>query len=77
MAHEVDRSGIRSRSRTRLLSWAVRSAVLFLAVYVLGLLRVPTLIPYIAGLLVVVADLARSLRAGRGAESPRRPMGNN
>ncbi|MGE3275954.1 MAG: hypothetical protein AB7O67_12630 [Vicinamibacterales bacterium] len=48
--------------RVRLRRWALRAAVLFLAVYLLGLFRVPTLIPYLAVLLVVCVDLVRAWR---------------
>lgn len=36
--------------------WCIRACCLFGAVYLIGLLGVPTQIPYIAALLIAVAD---------------------
>lgn len=59
---------------SRLRGWAIRAVVLFLAVYALGLFRVPTLIPYLAVLLVVLADLIRAVAAGRPGLRHRPPQ---
>ena len=44
--------------------WARRAILLFAGVYVLGLMRVPTLIPYVAVVFVVIWDAVRTARSG-------------
>jgi hypothetical protein len=44
--------------------WALRAIVLLGAVYLLGLLDVPTLIPYLVALIAVVSDGVRTWRRG-------------
>ena len=42
--------------------WALRASLLFFGVYLLGAIGTPTLIPYLAVLVIVVADAGRLLR---------------
>ena len=49
--------------------WAVRTIVAFLIVYALGLLGIPTLVPYITILLVMAVDGARTATTSRRARS--------
>jgi len=61
-----------SRSENRLSRWAVRALAAFLAVYMLGLAGIPTFIPYLTALLVVVIDGLRQLprRSATHSEPP-------
>ena len=59
-----------SRSDSRLQRWAVRAIAGFLVVYMLGAFGVPTLVPYLAVIIAVVADAVRLAIQGRGANSP-------
>lgn len=47
---------------TALRGWCLRACLLFAAVYGLGLFGVPTQVPYLAAVLVVVADAVRVRR---------------
>ncbi|PYQ76109.1 MAG: hypothetical protein DMG04_04765 [Acidobacteria bacterium] len=59
-----------SRSDSRLQRWAVRAIAGFLVVYMLGAFGVPTLVPYLAVIIAVVADAVRLAIQGRGTNSP-------
>lgn len=54
-------------------AWSVRTIATFLVVYVLGLLCVPTMIPYLAAIIASAHDGIRVLRrAGRHEREPLR-----
>ena len=52
-------------SHGRLQGWAIRAIAAFLVVYLLGTFGVPTLIPYLAVVLAVIADAVRSVFQAR------------
>jgi len=58
-------------SHGRLQAWAIRAIAGFLVVYLLGVFGVPTLIPYLAVMIAVIADALRLLL--RRDEAPPRP----
>jgi hypothetical protein len=45
--------------------WAIRAIALLSVVYLLGLMNVPTLIPYLIALIAVISDGFRTWRRGR------------
>jgi hypothetical protein len=62
-----------SRSDSRVQRWAVRAIAGFLVVYLLGAFGIPTLVPYLAVIIAVIADAVRLAVQGRARESaPRR-----
>lgn len=48
-------------SHSRLQGWALRAVAAFLVVYMLGTFGIPTLIPYVAALIVAGVDGLRTL----------------
>jgi hypothetical protein len=61
-----------SRSDSRLQRWAVRAIAGFLIVYLLGAFGVPTLVPYLAAIIAVVADGVRlAMRRREDDAAPR------
>lgn len=61
-------------ARTALRQWCIRTSCIFAAVYLIGVLGVATLIPYVTALLIVVGDAVRLSRRARvsAAEHGRR-----
>lgn len=61
-------------TRNALRWWCIRATCVFAAVYLLGVLGVATLIPYVTALLIVVGDAIRLSRRARvsAAEQGRR-----
>jgi hypothetical protein len=62
-----------SRSDSRIQRWAVRAIAAFLIVYLLGSFGIPTLVPYLAAIIAVVADAVRlAMRRGGAVADERR-----
>ena len=62
-----------SRSDSRVQRWAVRAIAAFLIVYLLGSFGIPTLVPYLAAVIAVVADAVRLAMSRRAAARDERP----
>jgi hypothetical protein len=52
--------------------WAIRAIAAFLIVYLLGSFGIPTLVPYLAVVIAVVADAVRLAIGGRASAADRR-----
>jgi hypothetical protein len=59
------RSGAAMTGRSQWRWWALRAILLFGLVYALGVLGVPTLVPYLTVLILVAVDARRVAARGR------------